>query len=76
MKIDPEDPRLTAHALGELDPIEADDFEKILQECPEAQSEVDAIRDTITTIKEEFDGGGGGATCSQPLVVQDSKFCV
>ena len=56
MKIDPEDPRLTAHALGELDPIEADDFEKILQDCPEAQSEVDAIRDTITTIKEEFDG--------------------
>jgi Ca-activated chloride channel family protein len=56
MKIDSEDPRLTAYALGELDPSEVDDFEKILQDCPEAKSEVDAIRDTITTIKEEFDG--------------------
>ena len=56
MKIDSEDPRITAYALGELDPSEVDDFEKILQDCPEAKSEVDAIRDTITTIKEEFDG--------------------
>lgn len=55
MKIDSEDPRITAYALGELDPSEVDDFEKILQDCPEAKSEVDAIRDTITTIKEEFD---------------------
>ncbi|MDB4720577.1 von Willebrand factor type A domain-containing protein [Verrucomicrobiales bacterium] len=55
MKIDSEDPRLTAYVLGELDPSEVDDFEKILQDCPEAKSEVDAIRDTITTIKEEFD---------------------
>ena len=55
MKIDSEDPRLTAYALGELDPSEVDDFEKVLQDCPEAKSEVEAIRDAITTIKEEFD---------------------
>ncbi|MED6299348.1 MAG: hypothetical protein VX860_04590, partial [Verrucomicrobiota bacterium] len=55
MKIDSEDPRLTAYALGELDPSEADAFEKILEECPETKLEVDAIRDAITTIKEEFD---------------------
>ena len=55
MKIDSEDPRLTAYALGELDPGEADDFEKVLQDCPEAKSEVEAIRDAITTIKEDFD---------------------
>ena len=54
MKIDSEDPRLTAYALGELDPSEADAFERILEECPETKSEVDAIRDAITTIKEEF----------------------
>ena len=54
MKINSEDPRLTAYALGELDPSEVDDFEKILEECPEAKSEVDAIRGTIKTIKEEF----------------------
>ena len=55
MKIDSEDPRLTAYALGELDPSEADAFERILEECPETKLEVDAIRDAITTIKEEFD---------------------
>ncbi|MDP6860407.1 MAG: von Willebrand factor type A domain-containing protein [Verrucomicrobiales bacterium] len=54
MKINSEDPRLTAYALGELDPSEVDDFEKILEECPEAKSEVDAIRGAIKTIKEEF----------------------
>ncbi|NRB45554.1 MAG: von Willebrand factor type A domain-containing protein [Verrucomicrobiales bacterium] len=54
MKIDSEDPRLTAYALGELDPSEADAFERILEECPETKLEVDAIRDAITTIKEEF----------------------
>ena len=32
MKIDSEDPRLTAYALGELDPSEADAFERILEE--------------------------------------------
>ena len=55
MKIDSEDPRLTAYALGELDPSEADAFKRILEECPETKLEVDAIRDAITTIKEEFD---------------------
>ena len=49
------DKLLTAYALGELDPSEVDDFEKVLQDCPEAKSEVEAIRDAITTIKEEFD---------------------
>lgn len=55
MKIDSEDPRLTAYALGELDPSEVDAFERILEECPETKLEVDAIRDAITIIKEEFD---------------------
>ena len=55
MKIDSEDPKLTAYALGELDPSEVDAFERILEECPEAKSEVDAIRGAIKTIKKEFD---------------------
>ena len=40
MKIDSEDPRLTAYALGVLEPREVDDFEKVLQASPEAKSEV------------------------------------
>ncbi|MDE0570021.1 MAG: von Willebrand factor type A domain-containing protein [Verrucomicrobiales bacterium] len=55
MKIDSEDPKLTAYALGELDPSEVDAFERILEECPEAKSEVDAIRGAIKTIKKEFE---------------------
>ena len=55
MKINSEDPRLTAYALGELDQKEVEEFEKILVENPELKLEIECINDTINSIKKEFD---------------------
>ena len=55
MKINSEDPRLTAYALGELDQKEVKEFEKILVENPELKLEIERINDTIDSIKKEFD---------------------
>ena len=55
MKINSEDPRLTAYALGELDQKEVEEFEKILVENPELKLEIERINDTIDSIKKEFD---------------------
>ena len=55
MKINSEDPRLTAYALGELDQKEVKEFEKILVENPELKLEIECINDTIDSIKKEFD---------------------
>ena len=55
MKINSEDPRLTAYALGELDQKEVEEFEKILVENPELKLEIKRINDTIDSIKKEFD---------------------
>ena len=55
MKINSEDPRLTAYALGELNQKEVKEFEKILVENPELKLEIECINDTIDSIKKEFD---------------------
>jgi len=55
MKINSEDPRLTAYALGELNQKEVKEFEKILVENPELKLEIECINDTIDSIKQEFD---------------------
>lgn len=55
MKINSEDPRLTAYALGELNQKEVKEFEKILVENPELKLEIERINDTIDSIKKEFD---------------------
>ena len=55
MKINSEDPRLTAYALGELNQKEVEEFEKILVENPELKLEIERINDTIDSIKKEFD---------------------
>ena len=44
MKFDADDPRLTAFALGELDPDEAAPIERALSESPSLQREIDQIR--------------------------------
>ena len=55
MKINSEDPRLTAYALGELNQKEVKEFEKILVENPKLKLEIERINDTIDSIKKEFD---------------------
>lgn len=49
-KFDPEDPRLTAYALGEMDPAERAEFEQWLRLQPEAQKAVDEIRATAALL--------------------------
>ncbi|MDQ5978346.1 MAG: Ca-activated chloride channel, partial [Verrucomicrobiota bacterium] len=44
--ISPDDPRLTAYALNEMEPAERAEFEKLLETDPSARQAVDAIRAT------------------------------
>ena len=55
MKINSEDPRLTAYALGELDQNEAEEFEQLLDKNSELKSEIDSIKGAIDSLKQEFD---------------------
>jgi Ca-activated chloride channel family protein len=46
MTLDPNDPRLTAYVLGELDPAESELIERLLKESEEGRKSVDQIRQT------------------------------
>jgi Ca-activated chloride channel family protein len=54
MPYDPNDPRLTAYALGELDPAEHAMFEAELADAPEAQVDLDEIRATAHLLTEQL----------------------
>lgn len=49
-KFDPEDPRLTAYALGEMDAAERAEFEQWLRLQPDAQNAVEEIRATAALL--------------------------
>src|SRR5262249_28636427 len=50
----PDDPRLTAYALGELDPTEQAEVERLLAEAPAAQAAVQEIRDVAGLLTTEL----------------------
>ena len=50
----PYDPRLTAYALGELDPTERAQVEALLAESAEARTELEGIRETIALLSREL----------------------
>ncbi len=54
MTIKPDDPRLTAYALGELEPGESAELEALLKENPSAESEISAIRETAALLEGEL----------------------
>ena len=54
MKMTPDDPRLTAYALGELDPAERAVLEVELKNAPECREIVDQIRATAAQLSTEF----------------------
>ena len=54
MTIKPDDPRLTAYALGELEPGESAELEALLKENPAAESEISAIRETAALLESEL----------------------
>jgi Ca-activated chloride channel family protein len=55
MKYDPDDPRLTAFVLGELDEDERAVTEALLKESVEARKAVEEIRSTVSALKGELD---------------------
>ncbi len=54
MNILPDDPKLTAFALGELDPVEAKQIQIELDKNPELREVVKEIRQTAELLKKEF----------------------
>ncbi len=54
MNLNPDDPRLTAYALGELPEAERARFEADLKESPECQKFVEEIRATAALLGNEF----------------------
>jgi len=54
MTVQPDDPRLTAYALGELEPSEQAMFIAELEQSPEARAELDAIRQTARLLEDEL----------------------
>ena len=55
MKINLDDPKLTAYALGELSGAERIELEKAIAESPEAQTYVDDLRGFSLRLKSEYD---------------------
>ena len=54
MKLNPDDPKITAYALGELSFEEAAQMEKAIAESPEARAEVEQTRELTATLRDEF----------------------
>ena len=54
MTFDPNDPRLTAYVLGELDPSERPTIEAMLETSPEGRQAVEEIRRTIGWLTEHL----------------------
>ena len=54
MTFDPNDPRLTAYVLGELDPAECTEIEAMLETSAEGRQAVDEIRRTIAWLTDQF----------------------
>ena len=51
---DPQDPKITAYALGELNPAESADMAKLLSQSTDAQRAIRDIRKTVGLLKTEF----------------------
>ena len=54
MTFDPDDPSLTAYALGELDPSEHAAIETMIDECPECRQAVEEIRKTVAMLSQQL----------------------
>src|SRR5262245_32943987 len=53
VNLNPDDPRITAYALGPLDEAGRAEMEAALAASPEAEAEVEAIRATAARLNEE-----------------------
>jgi Ca-activated chloride channel homolog len=55
LQFDPNDPRLTAYVLDELDANERSQVESLIEENPNARAAVDEIREAIDVLQSAFD---------------------
>ena len=55
MKINLDDPKLTAYALDELSGDEKSEMEKAISESPEAQAHIDELREFSLQLKSEYE---------------------
>ena len=55
MKINLDDPKLTAYALDELSDVEKPEMEKAIAQSPEAQAYVEQLREVSFQLKSEYD---------------------
>jgi Ca-activated chloride channel family protein len=66
MIFDTDDPRLTAYALGELDPSQHPEIARLLAESEEARKYIDEIRQTARWLTEELQKEGRSAASLTP----------
>ena len=66
------DIRLTAYAVGEMDAQEKQQFERLLADSPEAQAEVQAIRELSENLSTEFERELSAVEGQQPLAGVDN----
>src|SRR5262249_8891785 len=67
MIFDPNDPRLTAYVLGELDQAERENVETMLAECPECRQAIDEIRLTTGWLAQQLHDEQSALADSLPL---------
>ncbi len=70
MTIDKDDPRLAAYALGEMPAEEARAFEEELEKSPEAQAEVEMLREMAVLLREGLQKGPAALTDEQRRAVE------
>ncbi|WP_415908635.1 YfbK domain-containing protein [Oleiharenicola sp. Vm1] len=76
-EFNPDDPRLTAYALGEMEPAERAEFEQWLRQHPDAQRAVEDIRATAallgTALAEEPAGPGDNVIDATAVLAAQTK---
>jgi Ca-activated chloride channel family protein len=72
MIYDPNDPRLTAYVLGELDPAERDVIETMLADCPECRQAIEEIRLTTGWLTQHLHDEQAAHTARAELNNQES----
>ncbi len=76
MKIDPNDPRLTAYALGELDAVERAKVEALLKDDESARREVETIRRAASMVADELQSEPCPRLSPEQLAVINNRFAI
>ena len=69
MKINLDDPKLTAYVLDELSGVEKSEMEKAVAESSEARAYVDELREISIELKSEYEGERAGREIHRPNII-------